>query len=144
MLGSHAAAGRRVDRVLAQALDRRPAQGVDRRLGEHEPPVARLAAVRKAKEALAAAGQGALVGRAADVDVDDEACGIAVGEPGGTARAFSDDVALRGRGQHGLEAVRGSRDSARRLSSVSAAGAGPISERPGLEGRACRARARPA
>ena len=34
--------------------------------------------------------------------MDDEACGIAVGEPGGAAGAFSDDVALRGRGQHAV------------------------------------------
>jgi hypothetical protein len=44
---SHAAAGHRVDRVLARRLT----QGVNRRLGEHEPPMALLTAVRKAKEA---------------------------------------------------------------------------------------------
>ena len=59
--------------------------------------MARLLAMRKTKEALAAPGQGALVGRAADVDVDDEPRGIAVGEPGRAAGAFSNDVALRGR-----------------------------------------------
>src|SRR5208282_4807085 len=53
-------------------------------------------------EPLATPGQRALVGRAANVDVDDEARGIAVGEPGGAAGAFPHDIALRGRGQHGL------------------------------------------
>ena len=96
--GSHAAAGRGVDRVLAQALDRRAAQGVDRRLGEHEP-ARRARWPGENEQGLTAAGQGALVGRAPDVDVDDEACGIAVGEPGGTAGALADDIAKRGRGQ---------------------------------------------
>src|SRR5271165_6331356 len=97
--GSHAAAGGGVDRVLAQALDRRAAQGVDRRLGEHQAaPAQRLAEV-KDEQGLAAASQGALVGRAADVDVDDEACGIAMWEPGGTVRAVADDVRKRRSGQ---------------------------------------------
>src|SRR5208283_3546339 len=82
-----------------QALDRRAAQGVDGRLGEHQAgPAQRLPEV-KDEQGLAAAGQGALIGRAADVDVDDEACRIAMREPGGTVRAVADDVRKRRSGQ---------------------------------------------
>ncbi len=54
----------------------------------------------KDEQGLAAASERTLVGRAADVDVDDEACAIAVSEPGGAVRTLSDDVGPRRGGQH--------------------------------------------
>ena len=87
---SHAAAGRCVDRS-SRRPERGPAQSVDRGLGEHEPP-GRASCREKSKEALAAAGQRALVGRAADVDVDDDPAGSRwanQAEPRGPSRMTS-------------------------------------------------------
>src|SRR5208337_778186 len=61
-------------------------------LGENQALAARVLSGDEEEQGLAATGQRPFVGRAADVDMNDEACRIAEGEAGGTARAFSSDV----------------------------------------------------
>ena len=53
----------------------------------------------KGEERLPATGQRALIGRTANIDVDDEALAIAMGEPGRAVRTFPDDVGARRRDQ---------------------------------------------
>src|SRR5271166_5503987 len=92
---SHAPACRGIERVLAQALDGRDAQRIDRGLGENQPRK-RWTLRGQAEERFGAACQRTFVGRSAHIDMGDNAVTIEMGEPGAADRPLPQNAGRRG------------------------------------------------
>ena len=93
---SHAAARRGVERVPAEALDRRDAQRINRRLSENQPRK-RWTLRGQAEERFGAPCQRTFVGRSAHIDMGDDAVTIEMGKPGAAARPFPQNAGRRRR-----------------------------------------------
>ena len=92
---AHASARRDIERVLAQALDGRNAQRVDRRLGENQPRKRRTLR-GQAEERFGSTCQRTFVGRSAHIDMGDNAVTIEMGEPGAAGRPLPQNAGRRG------------------------------------------------
>src|SRR5271170_5900343 len=92
---ANASARRDIERVLAQALDGRNAQRIDRRLGENQPRK-RWTLRGQAEERFGSACQRTFVGRSAHIDMRDNAVTIEMGEPGAAGRPFPQNAGRRG------------------------------------------------
>ena len=92
---AHASARRDIQRVLAQALDGRNAQRVDRRLGENQPRK-RWTLRGQAEERFGSPCQRTFVGRSAHIDMGDNAVTIEMGGLGAAARPLPQNAGRRG------------------------------------------------